>query len=180
MAKEHADPSENRAQVCGPWPRSVPSRARLVSQSSPLPQGHAPRMDRAGPRCRHGWVSASVWRLSPWPSSSAVLSAHLALVSERLSSVLGPDEEDSSRGHSRVQLSLRAPHLEPREQEVSAGCGCRAGSGNKTWGAGPAPPGASPPRPLRVQTPFTFLQNTQQVVFAAPKPKTLDSLGLER
>uniref|UniRef100_A0A8C7B2C9 FA complementation group A n=1 Tax=Neovison vison TaxID=452646 RepID=A0A8C7B2C9_NEOVI len=77
------------------------------------------KMDRAGPRCRHGWVSASVWRLSPWPSSSAVLSAHLALVSERLSSVLGPDEEDSSRGHSRVQLSLRAPHLEPREQEVA-------------------------------------------------------------
>ncbi|XP_044111456.1 Fanconi anemia group A protein isoform X1 [Neovison vison] len=53
------------------------------------------------------------------PAQGDVLSAHLALVSERLSSVLGPDEEDSSRGHSRVQLSLRAPHLEPREQEVA-------------------------------------------------------------
>ncbi|XP_045843425.1 Fanconi anemia group A protein isoform X3 [Meles meles] len=53
------------------------------------------------------------------PTQGDVLSAHLALVSERLSSVLGPGEEDSSLGLSRVQLSLRAPHLEQREQEVA-------------------------------------------------------------
>ncbi|XP_047566030.1 Fanconi anemia group A protein isoform X4 [Lutra lutra] len=53
------------------------------------------------------------------PAQGDDLSAHLALVSERLSSVLGPGEDDSSLGLSRVQLSLRAPHLEQQEQEVA-------------------------------------------------------------
>lgn len=125
-AKEHMDPSGNQAKgrvrPLAPLrriscPSSVSALQPTVRDSSP------PRfLGDMRPRCRQGWVSVAVWLLSP-PSSSAVLSAHLALVSERLSSVLGPGEEDSSLGLSRVQLSLRAPHLEQREQEVSAGCG---------------------------------------------------------
>lgn len=45
----------------------------------------------------------------------------MAVVSERLSSALGPGEEDCGSEVSQVQLDILAPGLEPQEQEVSAG-----------------------------------------------------------
>nr|XP_025716109.1 Fanconi anemia group A protein isoform X2 [Callorhinus ursinus] len=53
------------------------------------------------------------------PSQYDVLSAHMAVVSERLSSALGLGEEDGSLEVSQVQLSILAPHLEHREQEIA-------------------------------------------------------------
>ncbi|XP_034880443.1 Fanconi anemia group A protein isoform X3 [Mirounga leonina] len=53
------------------------------------------------------------------PSQYDVLSAHMAVVSERLSSALGLGEEDGSLEVSQVQLSIMAPHLEHQEQEIA-------------------------------------------------------------
>ncbi|XP_021561324.2 Fanconi anemia group A protein isoform X1 [Neomonachus schauinslandi] len=53
------------------------------------------------------------------PSQYDVLSAHMAVVSERLSSALGLGEEDGSLEVSQAQLSIMAPHLEHQEQEIA-------------------------------------------------------------
>ncbi|XP_027472901.1 Fanconi anemia group A protein isoform X4 [Zalophus californianus] len=53
------------------------------------------------------------------PSQYDVLSAHMAVVSERLSSALGLGEEDGSLEVSQVQLGVLAPRLEHREQEIA-------------------------------------------------------------
>ncbi|XP_016067742.1 PREDICTED: Fanconi anemia group A protein isoform X4 [Miniopterus natalensis] len=52
------------------------------------------------------------------PAQYDVLSAQIALVSERLSSALGLSEDDSSSEVSKIQLSVLAPKLEQREQQV--------------------------------------------------------------
>ncbi|XP_045628773.1 Fanconi anemia group A protein isoform X6 [Ursus americanus] len=53
------------------------------------------------------------------PSQYDVVSAQMAVVSERLSSALGPGEEDCGSEVSQVQLDILAPGLEPQEQEVA-------------------------------------------------------------
>lgn len=53
--------------------------------------------------------------------SLVVLSAQVAMVSERLHSVLGLSEDVSSGEAAPVQLSIQAPELQPREQRVSVG-----------------------------------------------------------
>lgn len=119
----------------------------------------------------------------------------MAVVSERLSSALGLGEEDGSLEVSQAQLSILAPHLEHQEQEVSAGClqqaveqGWTADSARCTvllprkpdirelgmLGPGSAGPG------LFVYRLFKFPKNVQQMLFVAPKPKTVHSLGLYR
>ncbi|EPQ04625.1 Fanconi anemia group A protein, partial [Myotis brandtii] len=52
------------------------------------------------------------------PAQYDVLSAQIAVVSERLLSALGLSEDDSSSKVSRIQLSALAPKLEQREQQV--------------------------------------------------------------
>ncbi|XP_066205005.1 Fanconi anemia group A protein [Saccopteryx leptura] len=52
------------------------------------------------------------------PAQYDVLSAQVAVVSERLSSVLGHSEDSSSSEVSKIQLSVLAPKLEQREQQV--------------------------------------------------------------
>ncbi|KAG5200384.1 hypothetical protein JEQ12_004918 [Ovis aries] len=52
------------------------------------------------------------------PTQHDVLSAQVAMVSERLHSVLGLSEDVSSGEAAPVQLSIQAPELQPREQRV--------------------------------------------------------------
>uniref|UniRef100_A0A452DQA2 FA complementation group A n=1 Tax=Capra hircus TaxID=9925 RepID=A0A452DQA2_CAPHI len=52
------------------------------------------------------------------PTQHDVLSAQVAMVSERLHSVLGLSEDVSSSEAAPVQLSIQAPELQPREQRV--------------------------------------------------------------
>ncbi|XP_065393295.1 Fanconi anemia group A protein isoform X19 [Macaca fascicularis] len=49
------------------------------------------------------------------PSQSDVISAQVAVISERLRAALGHNEDDSSAEISKIQLSINAPRLEPRE-----------------------------------------------------------------
>ncbi|KAL4835943.1 hypothetical protein H8958_008492 [Nasalis larvatus] len=49
------------------------------------------------------------------PSQYDVLSAQVAVISERLRAALGHNEDDSSAEISKIQLSIHAPRLEPRE-----------------------------------------------------------------
>uniref|UniRef100_A0A452TVY9 FA complementation group A n=1 Tax=Ursus maritimus TaxID=29073 RepID=A0A452TVY9_URSMA len=63
----------------------------------------------------HQRLSCSSDRISPF----VVVSAQMAVVSERLSSALGPGEEDCGSEVSQVQLDILAPGLEPQEQEVA-------------------------------------------------------------
>ncbi|XP_030780277.1 Fanconi anemia group A protein isoform X1 [Rhinopithecus roxellana] len=49
------------------------------------------------------------------PSQHDVLSAQVAVISERLRAALGHSEDDSSAEISKIQLSIHAPRLEPRE-----------------------------------------------------------------
>uniref|UniRef100_A0A5F9CMA1 FA complementation group A n=1 Tax=Oryctolagus cuniculus TaxID=9986 RepID=A0A5F9CMA1_RABIT len=52
------------------------------------------------------------------PAQYDVVSAQVAVVSERLSAALGPREEDGILEAAKVQLSVLAPELERREQEA--------------------------------------------------------------
>ncbi|KAF4010653.1 hypothetical protein G4228_002131 [Cervus hanglu yarkandensis] len=52
------------------------------------------------------------------PTQHDVLSAQVAMVSERLHSVLGLSEDVGSDEEALVQLSIQAPELQPREQRV--------------------------------------------------------------
>ncbi|XP_045431802.1 Fanconi anemia group A protein isoform X3 [Pipistrellus kuhlii] len=52
------------------------------------------------------------------PAHYDVLSAQIAVVSERLHSALGLSEDDGSSEVSKIQLSVLAPKLEQREQQV--------------------------------------------------------------
>ncbi|KAI4534166.1 hypothetical protein MG293_015026 [Ovis ammon polii] len=52
------------------------------------------------------------------PTQHDVLSAQVAMVSERLHSILGLSEDVSSGEAAPVQLSIQAPELQPREQRV--------------------------------------------------------------
>ncbi|XP_040109571.1 Fanconi anemia group A protein isoform X2 [Oryx dammah] len=52
------------------------------------------------------------------PTQHDVLSAQVAMVSERLHSVLGLSEDVSSGEAAPVQLSIQAPELQPQEQRV--------------------------------------------------------------
>ncbi|KAM5297919.1 Fanconi anemia group A protein [Glossophaga mutica] len=52
------------------------------------------------------------------PTQHDALSAQVAVVAERLSSALGLGEDDSSSAASKIQLSVLAPRLEQREQQV--------------------------------------------------------------
>uniref|UniRef100_G1PNC5 FA complementation group A n=1 Tax=Myotis lucifugus TaxID=59463 RepID=G1PNC5_MYOLU len=52
------------------------------------------------------------------PAQYDVLSARIAVVSERLHSALGLSEDDGSSKVSKIQLSALAPKLEQREQQV--------------------------------------------------------------
>nr|XP_020740950.1 Fanconi anemia group A protein [Odocoileus virginianus texanus] len=52
------------------------------------------------------------------PTQHDVLSAQVAMVSERLHSVLGLSEDVGSGEEAPVQLSIQAPELQPREQRV--------------------------------------------------------------
>ncbi|KAK1330595.1 hypothetical protein QTO34_010791 [Cnephaeus nilssonii] len=52
------------------------------------------------------------------PAQYDVLSAQIAVVSERLHSALGLSEDDRSSEVSKIQLSVLAPKLEQREQQV--------------------------------------------------------------
>lgn len=56
-----------------------------------------------------------------WALPFAVLSAQIAVVSERLHSALGLSEDDGSSKVSKIQLSALAPKLKQREQQVSVG-----------------------------------------------------------
>ncbi|XP_063556473.1 Fanconi anemia group A protein isoform X13 [Gorilla gorilla gorilla] len=49
------------------------------------------------------------------PSQRDVISAQVAVISERLRAVLGHNEDDSSVEISKIQLSINTPRLEPRE-----------------------------------------------------------------
>ncbi|PNJ12380.1 FANCA isoform 10 [Pongo abelii] len=49
------------------------------------------------------------------PSQRDVISAQVAVISERLRAVLGHNEDDSSIEISKIQLSINTPRLEPRE-----------------------------------------------------------------
>ncbi|XP_072871778.1 Fanconi anemia group A protein isoform X7 [Chlorocebus sabaeus] len=49
------------------------------------------------------------------PSQCDVISAQVAVISERLRAALGHSEDDSSAEISKIQLSINAPRLEPRE-----------------------------------------------------------------
>lgn len=50
------------------------------------------------------------------------------MISERLRAALGHSEDDSSAEISKIQLSINAPRLEPRECMVGVGAQNRAGS----------------------------------------------------
>uniref|UniRef100_A0A8C0JZF6 FA complementation group A n=1 Tax=Canis lupus dingo TaxID=286419 RepID=A0A8C0JZF6_CANLU len=66
------------------------------------------------------YLSASlVRRCAGDPSASAVFSAQMAVVSERLSSALGLGEEDGSFEESQVQVNIFSPELEPQDQQVA-------------------------------------------------------------
>lgn len=70
-----------------------------------------------------GWCRHSGGRDAPaYGSPSLVeLSAQVAMVSERLHSVLGLSKDVSSDEAALVQLSVQAPELQPLEQRVSVG-----------------------------------------------------------
>lgn len=72
---------------------------------------------------RWGWCRHSGGRDTPAHGSPSlvVLSAQVAMVSERLHSVLGLSEDVGSDEEALVQLSIQAPELQPREQRVSVG-----------------------------------------------------------
>ncbi|KAM8776511.1 LOW QUALITY PROTEIN: Fanconi anemia group A protein [Rhynchonycteris naso] len=53
-----------------------------------------------------------------YPAQYDVLSAQVAVVSERLSSVLGHSEDSGSSEASKIQLTVLAPKLEQQEQQV--------------------------------------------------------------
>ncbi|VTJ69018.1 Hypothetical predicted protein [Marmota monax] len=52
------------------------------------------------------------------PTQADVISAQMAVVSERLSAALGHGEDDSPRGRGRIQLNVLAPELQQQEQLV--------------------------------------------------------------
>ncbi|XP_063510675.1 Fanconi anemia group A protein isoform X6 [Pongo pygmaeus] len=54
------------------------------------------------------------------PSQRDVISAQVAVISERLRAVLGHNEDDSSIEISKIQLSINTPRLEPREHMDTA------------------------------------------------------------
>lgn len=58
---------------------------------------------------------------SNWVSPPAVLSAQIAVISERLGPALGVSEDDGSCEASKIQLSVLAPELEQQEQKVRVG-----------------------------------------------------------
>uniref|UniRef100_A0A8C5Z4K5 FA complementation group A n=1 Tax=Marmota marmota marmota TaxID=9994 RepID=A0A8C5Z4K5_MARMA len=52
------------------------------------------------------------------PTQADVISAQMAVVSERLSAALGPGEDGSPRGRGRIQLNVLAPELQQQQQLV--------------------------------------------------------------
>ena len=72
---------------------------------------------------RWEWCKHSGGRDAPAHGSPSliVLSAQVAMVSERLHSVLGLSEDVSSGEEAPVQLNIQAPELQSREQRVSVG-----------------------------------------------------------